>query len=358
MTSTAQEPIIIKEHIFVIGDDPVQVYDFVHHAQLLEGKYLTDDLQLNITKLHEFTDGCAAQYKSRYCIGDLSCSIADFGFTIQRNFFETSHAKGEQNAAGSHVKQQASLAVVRGTATITNGKDLCDHPTNHFSKPAQSSFPSSSKSVILNRRIFFYVPSQGPNAILRNREGRKFETVKGTRKLHSVVTTPEQCKVLVRKQSCYCGECLFDNFNDCQNKELVDGLQEIMLHREASAATTRAQREIPMAEHVHLHVADLVGKDSIIAIAADEDDSYDNYLLKVTSEGPVELGDVTDDYGCAFTAGSSVLKGHFFLRDNLIDMTYKLDQKKVAFVFPGTVRYICSELIERGRGRKKVYQVA
>ena len=106
-----------------------------------------------------------------------------------------------------------------------------------------------------------------------------------------------------------------------------------------------------MAEPVHLHVADLVGKDSIIAIAADEDDSYHYYLLKVSSEGPVELEeDVTDDYGCAFTAGNSVLKGHFFLRDNLIDMTYKLDQKKVAFVFPGTVRYVCSELIERGRG--------
>ena len=357
--STAEEPIIIKEHIFVISDDPVQDYDSVHHAQLLVGKYLTDDLQLNITKLHEFTDGCAAQYKSRHCIGDLSCSLADFGFTIQRNFFETSHAKGEQDAAGSHVKQQASLAVVRGTASITNAKDLCDHLTNHFSKPAQSSFPSRSKSVSLNRRIFFYVPSQGPDAILRNREGRKFETVKGIRKLHSVVTTPEQCKVLVRKRSCYCGECLFNNFNDCQNKELVDGLQEIMLQREASAATTRAQSETPLAEPVHLHVADLVGKDSIIAIAADEDDSYDYYLLKVTSEGPVELGeDVTDDYGCAFTAGSSVLKGHFFLRDNLIDMTYKLDEKKVAFVFPGTVRYVCSELIERGRGRKKVYQVA
>ena len=195
--STAEEPIIIKEHIFVISDDPVQDYDSVHHAQLLVGKYLTDDLKLNVTKLHEFTDGCAAQYKSRHCIGDLSCSLADFGFTIQRNFFETSHAKGEQDAAGSHVKQQASLAVVRGTATITNAKDLCDHLTSHFSKPAQSSFPARSKSVSLNKRIFFYVPSEGPDAILRKREGRKFETIKGIRKLHSVVTTPEQCKVLV-----------------------------------------------------------------------------------------------------------------------------------------------------------------
>ena len=39
-------------------------------------------------------------------------------------------------------------------------------------------------------------------------------------------------------------------------------------------------------------------------------------------------------------------------------MMYKLDQKKVAVVFPGTVRYVCSELIQRGRGRNKVFQVA
>jgi len=54
-------------------------------------------------------------------LGGLSCCVADFSFPIQRNYFETSHAKGEQDAAGSHVKQQASLAVIRGRADITNG---------------------------------------------------------------------------------------------------------------------------------------------------------------------------------------------------------------------------------------------
>lgn len=68
-----------------------------------------------------------------------------------------------------------------------------------------------------------------------------------------------------------------------------------------------------MVQPVQLHVADLVSKDSIIAIAADEDDSYDYYLLNVASESPVELReDVTDDYECAFIAGSSVFKRHFF----------------------------------------------
>ena len=55
----------------MISDDPAQDYDSVHQAQLLVGKYLPDDLKLNVTKLREFTDACAAQYKSRHCIGDV-----------------------------------------------------------------------------------------------------------------------------------------------------------------------------------------------------------------------------------------------------------------------------------------------
>ena len=39
-------------------------------------------------------------------------------------------------------------------------------------------------------------------------------------------------------------------------------------------------------------------------------------------------------------------------------MTYKLDDKKVAVVFPDTVHYVCSELTQKGRGWNKVFQVA
>ena len=48
--STLEEPVVIKEHIFVISDDLVQDYHSVHHAQLLIAKYLTEDLKLNVTK--------------------------------------------------------------------------------------------------------------------------------------------------------------------------------------------------------------------------------------------------------------------------------------------------------------------
>ena len=120
VASTEEEPHLIKEHVFVISDDSIQDQDSVHKVQELIYNYLINDVHYNVIKMHEFTDGCAAQYKSRHCIGDLSCSLADFGFHIQRNYFETSHAKGEQDAAGSHVKQKVSQAVLHRTATINS----------------------------------------------------------------------------------------------------------------------------------------------------------------------------------------------------------------------------------------------
>ena len=81
--------------------------------------------------------------------------------------------------------------------------------------------------------------------------------------------------------------------------------------------------------------------------------------MRVTSDGLVTLStEETDDYGCQFQAGNTVLKGHFFLKHNLIDMTYKLDVKKKGMVYPRTVHYVCSELKKKGKGRNEVYHVA
>ena len=58
-------------------------------------------------------------------MGSHVLSSNDFGYPAQRNYFETSHAKGEQDAAGALMKQKASLAVVRRKATIQSAEQLC-----------------------------------------------------------------------------------------------------------------------------------------------------------------------------------------------------------------------------------------
>lgn len=155
----------------MVSDDDVQDYHSVHKAQELIIGY-------------KFTDGCAAQYKSSHCLGDLSCCFAGYGFLVQRNFFETSHAKGEQDAAGANVKQKVSHAVLRKTTVIRNAKDMKEYLEENFITPAASMFASRSKAVGLAHRIFFYVPSEGDEAVVRCRPERTFKELKGIQKLH------------------------------------------------------------------------------------------------------------------------------------------------------------------------------
>ena len=88
--------------------------------------YLVNTVRCTVKRLHEFTDGCSAQYKSRHCMGShVLLTSNDFSYPARRNYFKTSHAKGEQDAAGAHKKQKASLAVVRREATIQSAEQLC-----------------------------------------------------------------------------------------------------------------------------------------------------------------------------------------------------------------------------------------
>lgn len=90
-------------------------------------------------------------------------------------FFETSHAKGEQDAAGANVKQKVSHAVLRKTAVIRNTKDTKEYLEENFTTPAASTFALRSKAVGLACRIFFYVLPEGDEAVNRRRPDRAFK---------------------------------------------------------------------------------------------------------------------------------------------------------------------------------------
>ena len=77
-------------------------------------------------------------------------------------------------------------------------------------------------------------------------------------------------------------------------------------------------------------LADLASVGTIVTVAAHLDPNYDYYLLQVTTNEAILLQEEqVDDYGCPMPAGSRVLKGHFFSCENSIDMTCRLDQKKL-----------------------------
>lgn len=103
---------------------------------------------------------------------------------MQTSFFETSHAKGEQDTAEANVKQKVSQAVLSKTTFIKSGKDMTEFLNSTFTSPTATTFASRQKAVGLERRVFFYVPTEGAEAIERKRPGRTFKELKGIRKLH------------------------------------------------------------------------------------------------------------------------------------------------------------------------------
>lgn len=185
----------------------------MHHgsvlAQMIKSRTITQYTRpRNNNKLDEFTDGCAAQYMSGHCIRGLSCCLADYGFNVQRSYFETPHVKGEQDAAGANVKQKLSQAMLRKTAVISNAKDMKDFLAENLTTPAASSFASRTQAVELSRRVFFYVPTEGEEAVVRHRPGRTFKALQGIQKLHCVKPTAEQGGFFVRDRTCYCIDCI------------------------------------------------------------------------------------------------------------------------------------------------------
>lgn len=197
-------------------------------------------------------------------------------------------------------------------------------------------------------KVVFNVTGQGANS-------RKLKELE--RFTQSRQHQPTQFKISTRQRSCVCDECLLGNSNSCLNSEFVDKWQEIEMSRDGQVTVTRQHQDTTDNERVN-GIADLVEAGSIVAIAAADDACYDYYLLKVSSPGAVHLpSDTIDDYGAAYQKDSFILEGNFFLRENIIDMTYKLDKKK-AIVYANTVPAICGELAKIRKQRKELFKVS
>ena len=64
--SLDDNPEIITEHFYVISPDQQHDQHFVHEVRKQIDYYLKS-ISYPVDTMHEFTDGCAALYKSRHC---------------------------------------------------------------------------------------------------------------------------------------------------------------------------------------------------------------------------------------------------------------------------------------------------
>ncbi|XP_052806603.1 uncharacterized protein LOC128235851 [Mya arenaria] len=156
---------------------------------------LLESRGVKIGELHEWTDGCAAQYKGKKAFADISLRKQP---KMTRNYFETSHGKNVCDGLGATVKNACYRAVISNRKVLGNAEDVYQFCQETLNMEVVDTVKST-----LSRREFVFVEN-----VNRNRPETNVQTLTGTRKLHSVKSVGKDYELNSRKLSCYCDACV------------------------------------------------------------------------------------------------------------------------------------------------------
>ncbi len=157
--------------------------------------------------MHEFCDAAPRNIKVGIVLAISVAHLRTLAYKqIVRNFFETSHAKGPQDAAGGLLKYQADMAVLRGKYFIQNAADLYNFAISALTVP---------KSEGCKRRVFRYIPT------ITRTTSRSYKPILGIRSIQQVTADGTGTSML-RQLSCYsCDDCLEGNMNRCTRAHIL-----------------------------------------------------------------------------------------------------------------------------------------
>ena len=126
----------------------------------------------------------------------------------------------------------------------------------------------------------------------REHDKEKYSTVRGTHGLHSIASTGNDGKINVRELSCYCQECIQENYSQCENKSQVEPFRAISFSSEAgeieSFEIDSSVDDSQVIDTTPLDYTNLIGVDSFVAIKPSSDVIYSFFVLHVTSSGVYE----------------------------------------------------------------------
>ena len=108
-----------------------------------------------VRSIHQWTDGCGAQYKGRYPFLDISQKSGSRPYVpIQRNFFITSHGKNVCDGLGAVVKNMAHRYVL-GHHIIADPKDLMNFCEEKVAYPPR--VVNKAGQIHISCREFIYI---------------------------------------------------------------------------------------------------------------------------------------------------------------------------------------------------------
>jgi hypothetical protein len=224
---------LYKISIIFITDDLKHDNTAVKCFTMKALEYLKQDEYLQpIHVVHQVTDGCAGQYKSKNAFLDISYGMEDCNVQLIRNFYGTSHGKGPCDGLGATVKSAARRAVLHHRTIIRNALELYEFctDTENLEEVGSNTSRSRHDSSKLSKRVFLLVP---PKELENLRETSKKASypVKGTLKLHCVVAAKhgKPGEILARQLSCCCSACCALNYDECAEVATVGKMEKHVL---------------------------------------------------------------------------------------------------------------------------------
>ena len=96
--------------ICYISDDITHDVDMVYQVLKLTVDFIKRQISEDISTIHYFSDGCAAQYKNCKNFLNLCLHFSDFSINCMWSFFATSHGKSPCDGLGGTIKRLTARA--------------------------------------------------------------------------------------------------------------------------------------------------------------------------------------------------------------------------------------------------------
>lgn len=258
-----------------------------------------------------WSDGASAHFKNRFATFMFSKLAHDYGMTIKREFFSTSHGKGVHDSEGGVLKRLVGLALLNfAKRWMKTPKDIFDDCVRNFTGTKAAEHPNEKKrnSVKVSSRVFHYIDKD-------ECEERRLSTLDVTgvpdiRMYHELVfngNTVGVCKC--RVLSCFCDFCKVNSFDLCINKAyagaMVDCIQEeLNVAAKRVALSSQIDHKLILAGNV-VAVRRQAG-----ALGAD---GYPYFLMVVTLHPHKATSQIKNDAGeIVARKGSLIMAGNYF----------------------------------------------
>lgn len=232
-----EEDMLVKHSIVGITDDIHK--DFAGVKCFEEDALTKIETQTgkSISCIHEFTDGCANQYKGRKAFYELAQRKQ---INVTRNFYETSHGKSVCDGVGAVVKSSAHNAVLSGKEIIRGPKDFSEF----CEKKLTVTHKVNKADGTISRRDFSFIGKEKAD-----RTGQDVNSLEGTRILHSIrsVSWGDNMTLEKRNLSCYCQACRGTSPGPCKSQAYVAKWKEAKLTFKKEKGSKRTKATKPSA---------------------------------------------------------------------------------------------------------------